>query len=105
MTGFIICHVTGFVIGHVTYVAQSLCTACLTRYPDNFNVGLTVRSERPSPGLFHTQCFPSDPKRLIFVSSDQTTCIQSSTVQCWCAMAKSSLALLWRAESNGFCSL
>src|SRR3954467_3246829 len=70
--------------------------------PPNFSVPLTNLSLRPSTTFFHAHFFPSDPKRLIFVSSDQTTLFQSSTVQSLCPSAKSSLAFLCLALSNGF---
>ncbi len=44
---------------------------------------------------------PSDPKRLILVSSDHTTFFQSSTVQYWWARAKSILSFLCFLERKG----
>src|SRR5215469_4122513 len=62
--------------------------------PPNFTVPFTNLSLRPSPAFFHTHFLPSDPKRLILVSSDHTTFFQSSRVQSWWAMAKSNLSLI-----------
>src|SRR5258705_11520768 len=53
----------------------------ITCPPPNLSVPSTSLSLRPSP-FFHTHFLPSDPKRLILVSSDQMTLFQSSTVQC-----------------------
>ncbi|KIJ08605.1 hypothetical protein PAXINDRAFT_18277 [Paxillus involutus ATCC 200175] len=50
--------------------------------PPNFTVPSTILSLRPSPAFFRTHFLPSDPRRLILVSSDHTTHFQSSTVQC-----------------------
>src|SRR4051794_1600431 len=74
----------------------------ITDPPPNFSVPLTNLSLRPSTTFFHAHFFPFDPKQLIFVSSDQTTLFQSSTVQSLCPSAKSSLAFLCLALSNGF---
>src|SRR5258708_32877368 len=54
----------------------------ITCPPPNLSVPSTSLSLRPSPFFFHTHFLPSDPKRLILVSSDQMTLFQSSTVQC-----------------------
>src|SRR5229473_5420319 len=56
----------------------------------------------PSPTCFHTHCFPSDPILLIFVSSDQTTLFQFSTVHSMYFKAKAKHFFLCIAMSNGF---
>ncbi|KAI6111373.1 hypothetical protein F5141DRAFT_1026950 [Pisolithus sp. B1] len=49
--------------------------------PPNFSVPSTSLSFSFSPGFFHAHLRPSDPRRLILVSSDHTTLFQSSKVQ------------------------
>src|SRR5215469_17124646 len=69
--------------------------------PPNFVVLSTNLSFRPSPAFFHTHFLPSDPKRLILVSSDHTTFFQSSKVQSWWAIAKSNLSFLCLSVKRG----
>ena len=69
--------------------------------PPNLTVPWTSLSFKPSPSLFHTHRFPSDPKQLNFVSSVHTIFYQSSTVQCWWASAQSMRILLCFLERNG----
>src|SRR5215813_958429 len=57
------------------------------------------------PGFFHAHLRPSDPIRLILVSSDQTTRSQSSTVQCWYRTAKSIRCRRCLGKSRGFFTL
>ena len=49
--------------------------------PSNLTVSSTSLGLNCSPALFHTHFLPSDPIRLILVSSDHTTLFQSSRVQ------------------------
>src|SRR5271163_1538723 len=52
--------------------------------------------------FFHTHFRPSEPRRLIFVSSENITRFQSSSVQCWYLTANAYRCLIWVALSNGF---
>src|SRR5947207_1491525 len=70
--------------------------------PPCLAVPLTWRSVSLLPSCFHTQLSPSDPIRLTFVSSDQTTRFQSSTVQCWCCKANSRRWWVCLGKSRGF---
>lgn len=55
-----------------------------------------------SPANFHYQARPSEPKRLILVSSDQMTRFQSSIVQSMWFLVNSRRVLVIAAESFGF---
>ena len=55
-----------------------------------------------SPSLIQHQKHPSDVNLLILVSSNHTTLLQSSTVQCWCIFANSSLFFKLFLLINGF---
>ena len=86
---------------HTQPPSHSMQPHTISDPPPNFLVSCTTLSLNPSPAFFHTHCLPSDPIRLILVSSDQTTFFQSSTVQSLCARAKSILSLLCLAERSG----
>src|SRR6201995_4019079 len=53
--------------------------------PPNLAVPSTRLLFSPSPDFFHTHLCPSDPRRLILLSSDHTTLFQSSRVLSLCA--------------------
>ena len=56
------------------------------------HIGLSLLS--PSPAPFQAHFLPSDPRRLILVSSDYTTIFQSPRVQSSCLIVKSILSFL-----------
>src|SRR5262245_61197292 len=70
--------------------------------PPNLTVPLTCCSVSLPLRPFHTHSSPSDPTRLTFVSSDQTTRFQSSVVQCWYRKVKLPRWRICFAESRGF---
>ena len=49
--------------------------------PPCLTIGVVVQSDNGSPYCFQTYTLPSDPMKLILVSSDHNTLFQSSTVQ------------------------
>ena len=70
--------------------------------PPCFTVCWTFFGCNDSPSLNQVQLRPSDPNRLIFVSSEKITRFQSSTLQSWWALAKASLSFLFFWEIIGF---
>src|SRR4030081_1329789 len=70
--------------------------------PPCLTVGRQVRLDNVSPRCFQHHTRPSEPRRLILLSSDTTTLYQYSTVQSLWRMANSMRALRWRRDNIGF---
>ena len=84
--------------------SQNMQPQIIREPPPNLTVPCTSLSLNPSPGIFHTHFFPSDPKQLILVLFNYITLFQSSTVQSLYASAKSILSLLCFLKREGhFC--
>src|SRR3954447_927140 len=75
----------------------------IIRFPPlNLTVPFTSWADNPFPGLFHTHLHLSEPRQLIFVSSDQMTRFQSYSVQCWCSNANSICCFICLGNNFGF---
>src|ERR1700722_5867570 len=81
--------------------SQNIQPHIITFPPPNFTVLSISLSIKGSPTSFHTHFLPSDPRRLILVSSVHTTLFQSSIVYSLHLSAHCNLSLLWRADRRG----
>src|SRR5437764_62835 len=68
-------------------------------------VGIMWLGLKALPGSFQLHFLPSEPNRLILVSSDHMTRFQSSTVQCWYFFANPNRATMCRGLRSGFFTL
>src|SRR5204863_9491839 len=81
--------------------SQPIQPHTITFPPPNFCVPSTSLSFNSSPTSFQTHFLPSDPMRLILVSSDHITCFQSSNVHSRWLWAKCNRARWWAGLRNG----
>lgn len=68
-------------------------------------VGWTICLDSSFWGFFQQYCCPSDPIRLIFVSSEKIMCAQSSSVLWWYVRVKWRWRRQWLWVRSGFLAL